>query len=311
MRRALMLLLTIAALAMLPQPGAAQATPFAPVAVVNGAAITGYDLDQRMRLIELFARSGGDRQALQQAALDQLIEDRLKLQAGKRMGIAPSDEMIGSALETFARTRRTDVEALRAAAKRAGVSELALRDLVAADAVWLEVVRGRFLGRVEPSAAEIDAELGQGGGGVVYQLQEIGIPVREGRAAETEALAKRLYAELAAGGDFAAAVRQHSRAPSAAKGGNVGWVGLAQLPPELAQSLAALQPGQVSPPVRVPAGWSIVKMLDRRTGAAPAGSDASADQREQVRARMIDQRLGRMAEGLLQELRGDALIEVR
>lgn len=293
-------------------PAAIAQTPFAPVAVVNDDVITGYDLDQRMRLIRLFAR-GGDDQALQQAALDQLVEDRLKLQAGERLGIAAGDELIAEALETFATTRQTTPEALRAAAAKAGVSDLALRDLVAADAVWREVVRGRFLGRVEPSAGEVDAEIGligQGGGTTAYRLQEIGLPVRQGREAETKALADRLYAELAAGGDFAAAVRQHSRAPTAAQDGNLGWVQGSQIPPGLAQSLDGLQPGQVTPPVRVPAGFSIVKLLERSEAGA-GGTDVSPEARERVRAKMIDTRLGRLAEGLMQELRRDALIEIR
>lgn len=303
----------LAALALLPLPMAAQTTPFAPVAVVNDAAITGFDLEQRMRLLQVMT-DGADPATLRTAALDQLVEDRLKLQEGQRLGIRPTEEMLTTALQRFAGARGLTPEALIERLGRAGVSDLALKDLLSADAVWVEVVRGRFLSRVEPAEGEIDAEIGligQGGASTAYRLQEIGLPITAANQAEARALAGQLYAELAAGGDFTAAVRRYSQAPSAEKGGEVGWVDANRLPPELASTLASLTPGQISPPVQVAAGYSIVKVLEVRRSEAGNVAEASPEVRDQIRRKMIEQRIGRLAEGLLQELRRDALIQLR
>ncbi len=193
-----------------------------------------------------------------------------------------------------------------------GVTEQALDDMVAAQVVWLNVVRSRFADRVQPGEAEIDAELAQLGSGVTeYRVLEIGLPLTaNGRtAAETRALAQELSASLSQGGDFGQAVARYSSAPSAERGGEVGWVTPERMPPELRESLALMEVGQVSQPMEVAGGLSIVKLEDRRqTTAAPAAVQRS---RDQVRTQMVNERSERLAEGLLQEMRRDALIEVR
>jgi parvulin-like peptidyl-prolyl isomerase len=81
------------------------------------------------------------------------------------------------------------------------------------------------------------------------------------------------------------------------------------MPPELRQTLAQLEVGQVSPPLPVAGGLSILKLVDKRqTAGTPAAEPRS---REEVRNALITERSDRLAEGLLQEMRRDALIEVR
>jgi len=54
-------------------------TAFRPVAVVNDSVITVYDLTQRAQLMGLLGFPAANQEALQSAALDRLVEDRLKL----------------------------------------------------------------------------------------------------------------------------------------------------------------------------------------------------------------------------------------
>ena len=83
-------------------------------------------------------------------------------------------------------------------------------DMVGAQMVWLNVVRTRFSGRVEPAESEIDAELAQrtSAASTEYLISEIGLPLQgDGRTAdETRALADRLSETLNQGGDFQQAV---------------------------------------------------------------------------------------------------------
>ena len=309
MRLRLFIALALAAVA---ATGAAAAqTPFRPVAVVNDSVVTGFDLAQRTLILDALGYRG-DRGQLQTAALDELVEDKLKLQAGEQIGVTPTPELIASGIEEYARLTGTTPEGFRQGMRARGVTDQALEDLVAAQVVWLDVIRRRFGDQVQPAEADIDAEMALGGGGVTeYRVLEIGLPLTaDGRTeAETRALAQELSASLGGGGDFGAAVARYSDAPSAARGGEVGWVITDRMPPELRQTLAELEVGQVSPPLDVAGGLSILKLLDKRqTGAAPAAAPRS---REQVRDALITQRSERLADGLLQELRRDALIEVR
>ena len=297
-------------------PAMAQSqTMFRPVAVVNDSAITGYDLAQRAQILVAMGFNAASADALRAAALDRLIEDRLKLQEAKRAGLSATPEQIASAVEEFAQNAGLSTDELRATMSAKGVTEQALLDLVEAELMWRELVRARFARRVEPGEAEIDGEIALIGGsaGISYRIIEIGLPMTEaGRTeAETIALADRLVASLSQGGDFSQAVRTYSRAPSAARGGDVGWVPADRLPAEIADALAGLEPGQVTRPLRVSGGYSILKLVDQRTDAAPAADPKDQELRERVRRRLINQQIARLAEGLLQELRRDALIELR
>ena len=310
--RALLVMGVIAAFHSGHQPAEAQ-TRFRPIAVVNDSAITGFDLAQRAQILVVMGFASADADALRAAALDQLVEDRLKLQAGKALGIEPTPEVVEATLTAIAKNRDLSAAEFKALMNNKGVTDMALEDLAAAEAVWRQVIRARFTQRVQPGEAEIDTEIAllKRGGDSEYRFLEIGLPlVIDGRTEEqTRALAEQLYARLKAGGDFKAAVKKYSRSTSAARGGDVGWVSTLRMPPEMQSAVATMSVGSVSPPLSVPGGLSILKMVDQR--ARTIADAADPELRERIRTQLILRKSARLAEGLLQELRRDALIDVR
>jgi len=308
----LLIAIAVAIGAMAPQQAVAQ-TEFRPVAVVNDSAITGFDLTQRARLMVALGLAAADAEDLRPTALDQLVLDRLKLQAGRVIGLKPSPEMIATGIAELASRGDISVAEFKALMSNQGVTTMALEDLAGAEGVWRQVIRARFANLVQPGEAEIEAELAlvQKYGSAEYRMLEIGLPlVDDGRnETQTRALAERLATELNGGGDFAKAVAKYSRATSAQRGGDVGWVSTARMPPELARAVAALGIGAVSRPLDVPGGLSILKVVEKRSTGAAGASDPQL--REQIRRRLIIRKSARLAEGLLQEMRRDALIEIR
>lgn len=296
-------------------PAAAQQTAFRPVAVVNDQAITGYDLQQRTRILSLLGFQAASEEALQRAALDVLIEDRLKLQEGKRLGITPTPELMEQAKADFASRLNTEPDTLMALFSNQGVGETAVEDMLGAEAVWREVVRIRFARRLEPGEAEIDAELGllQGQGVTTYRLREIGLPATgDGRTeASTRELAERIAAEIAAGTDFAEAAKRYSRSPSASRGGEIGWVPERNLPADVVAAIRSLESGQISQPLAVPGGFSILQVMEKRVEQREGVDASDPETRQRVRRALMAQQSARLSEGLLQELRRDALIEIR
>jgi len=290
-------------------------TMFRPVAIVNDSAITGFDLAQRAQILVALGFTTANPDVLRAEALDRLIEDRLKEQEAKRLGLSSAQEDIDSAVAEYANLAGLSENEFRTALSAQGVTGQALNDMATAYVLWSQVVRSRFANRVEPGEADIDAEIAlmQSRAGASYRVQEIDLPRTDAGQtdAETQALAERLYDSLSRGGDFDAAVKTYSRSPSAARGGDIGWVSTLQMPPDLADTLSALQPGEVSRPIPVSGGYSILKLVDRRVDQADSPDSASPELREEVRRRLVNVRASRLAEGLLQELRRDALIELR
>ena len=248
---------------------AAAQNAFAPIVVIDDRVVTNYELDQRMRLLVV---NGAPRDApnLQRIALDQLIEDRIKRAEAERVGVELSEDERAEAIAAYAAQRDFSPAQLDSALARAGVDRDALAAALETDLLWRNLVRRRFGARAEPTDAEIDQEiaLAATGGAASYRIAEIALPFAARGEAQSRDLARRIAAELRAGGSFAAAARRYSAAASARQGGEVGWVPQSALPPAAATALAGLAVGEVSDPVDIPGGVAILRLLETRSEAA-------------------------------------------
>ena len=108
------------------------------------------------------------------------------------------------------------------------------------------------------------------------------------------------------GGNFAELARQYSEDGTAAKGGELGWVNPGDTVPDFEKAMNALQPGQVSAPVRSPFGWHLIQVLERRSQDMSKES-ARLKARQEIRARKADEAY----QDWLRELRDRAYVEYR
>lgn len=252
--------------------GAAAQSQFEPVAVVNDAPITGYDVDQRARLLVV---NGAPRDAqLGSIALEQLIEDQIKRGAADEMGIEANPAEVEQAVADYAAQRNVTVEQLEQRLRAAGVDRAALAAPLTVELRWRDVIRRRFGPRGEPSEAEIDQELALLAAGETrsYRIAEIVLPMAGRGEAATMRLADDLSARLNAGGDFAAAARANSASPSARQGGDVGWVAESALPGAVAQALSRVSVGSVTQPIPVQGAVALLKLLEQRTDSRAQAS---------------------------------------
>jgi peptidyl-prolyl cis-trans isomerase SurA len=107
-----------------------------------------------------------------------------------------------------------------------------------------------------------------------YEMSEIFLPAETPQEfAEMEQGAMRLLEQMQQRAPFPLVARQFSQAPSAAAGGDLGWISANELAPELRPVAERLQPGQVSLPIRTSTGVYIIAMRNRREGV-PAGASS-------------------------------------
>lgn len=108
---------------------------------------------------------------------------------------------------------------------------------------------------------------------VQYHVAQIYLALPEGADKAATAAVERKVAEVAKaahekGADFAALARKSSEhRETAANGGDMGWLPEDRIAPEMRSTIAALAPGEVSAPVKVPQGWHILKLLERKDAA--------------------------------------------
>ena len=256
---------------------------FEPVIYVNDQAITRYELQQRARMLQLF-RAPGDPREL---AREQLIEDRIKMEAAESAGVSLPDEAIRSGMEEFAGRADMGADAFVAQLEQAGVSEQTFRAFVRSGITWREYTRARFAPRVSVSDADLEraTQALTGGSAVRVLLSEIILPIRNAEeAAAQQGLAQRI-SNVESEARFAAFAREHSAAQTARQGGRMNWTAASDLPEGLRQIVLAMAPGEVSDPLPIEGGLALVYLRDIREGVHVAGAPGEMHGQDGPRAR--------------------------
>ncbi len=245
-------------------PVAHAANPYSAAYAVNDSIITHFDISERVKLLRAL---GVPSRNIQQDAIDQLIDDRLKIRAARTFGITISDTSLARGLAGVAASQNTTAEALWAKARARGVSRQAYDDYYTAQLIWRDLVQRRFRQAADPTSVELDNAINVAAA-VTQQtilLAEIALPFAERGEAATIAFAERLARDLNNGASFEAAVQNFSRSRTAANGGQIGWLAPERLPAAIAAKVVGLSSGQVSDPVRVSTGVILLKVIASRT----------------------------------------------
>ncbi len=243
---------------------------------VNEDMITSYDLKQRMLL--LIVTSGvqvtnDNYAAFQQQALNSLIEEHLQQQEMAHWKVKVTDKEIDDEVNRMARQSNMTGEQLVAELKRVGVEPQTLRDQISAESGWSELVGGRYHQNAQVGKAQVEATLDKlisDGQKPRYQLMEIYLdPAQAGGLDTAQKGAQQLYTQIQAKvAPFQAVAHQFSNAPSAAQGGDEGWVAKGTLDPQIEAALDTMQPGQVSQPITTKDGVYIFLLRQKSDGNA-------------------------------------------
>jgi len=111
------------------------------VVVVNGDPITNFDIDQRVKLIAL---SGGGKTASRQEAMEELINDRVKIKEGKKFNLDLSSAEVEVQYASMAARLRMTHEQLDKMLESKGIRPETLKSRLKADYMWSQLVRGRY-----------------------------------------------------------------------------------------------------------------------------------------------------------------------
>jgi peptidyl-prolyl cis-trans isomerase SurA len=240
-------------------------------AVVNGDIITGTDVDQRLALI-LAANdnkvSAEEKERLRLQILRNLIDETLQIQEAKASDIQIDEAEVE---QTYARVAQQsfnqNLSAMDAYLSRIGSSPASLKRQIRGELSWQRLLRRNvqpFINVSDEEVKELMERLNAAKGTEEYRIGEIYLAATPDAKPQVFENAKRIVDQLKQGGSFVAYARQYSQASTAAVGGDLGWIRLAQLPAELGNAARELQPGQLVGPIEVPGGFSIVYLIDRR-----------------------------------------------
>jgi peptidyl-prolyl cis-trans isomerase SurA len=248
-------------------------------AIVNDHVISTFDVRQRATLLLASAGIQSTPEMQQRAraqALRDLIDERLQIQEAAEFEVNVTSQDVDNRLRDIARQNDTDLAGLTSQLAQDGISVSTLRSQIEADIAWTRLMTGLYGARVRISEVDIrdtQERIAANATRPQYQISEIFLRAETPQEFnEMEQGAMRLLQEMQRGAPFPMVARQFSQAPSAAAGGDIGWIASTELAPELQPIAERLQTGQVSLPVRTSSGVYIIAMRNRRAGASAGAS---------------------------------------
>jgi len=250
--------------------GSAMPSVVKATAIVNGQVITQTDVDQRLALLAI-ANDGklpADQvDQLRQQVLRNLIDETLQIQAAKAAEIEVTQRDIDRTLERVAAGVKMTPAQMADYLKQNGSSIRSIRRQIEGEIAWRRLQQAKIENSVSVGDDEVKAvldRLNAAKGTQEYRVSEIFLAATRDTMPQALANATRILEQLQQGASFPGYARQYSEASTAAVGGDLGWVRPEQLPDPIAAVVRTMGPGQVSRPIPLPGGVSIVAVQDTR-----------------------------------------------
>lgn len=264
-----------------PEPAGPRPMTESVAAVINNEVITTYDVRQRIRLLIVSTGVQPTSQNLPQIereALRALVDESLQRQELKRFEgrakgakVFPTEKEVDAEIEDMAGQYSVKGPQLLKSLEGAGIEPATLRNQLRVQLGWRRYIGGRFRDNVrigDDQVTSMMARINAASAKPQYLVSEVFIDAqRAGGQEQAMEGARQLAQQLKQGASFAAVARQFSALPTAANGGDAGWLVSGEMPAEVEGALELLKAGQTSEPVPVRDGVYLVQLREKRSGA--------------------------------------------
>ena len=285
------------------------------VAVVNGDMITSRELERAVKP-ECIGQQLDPQKSpemadmVRKAVLDRMINEKILRQQAAKAEIKISDEQINAALEAMMQETQMPREQFFKQMEKDGWTEKMLRDRAEAQVITQKLMNENVIRKVVVTEEEINNYYRKHMAGLVTGRIRVAMLVYPG-----DVNAEKWAADIASGKvSFAEAARKVSVGPNPEEGGDLGFMDVADMAPGMAQVVANMRKGEVSPLLSLGPSSAQVAVLDiEEAKVDTADAEAKPDE---ATARRIEEilRRPRVQERLQQyttELRQKALVDIR
>ncbi|HUT73692.1 MAG TPA: peptidylprolyl isomerase [Armatimonadota bacterium] len=282
------------------------------LAVVNGEKIGRARYETLFQgIYERWDRAGlmslGGLEPLRARLLEEMMQERLLVAAAKQEGIKVSSREL----------KRELAQQVEAELKQRGGGDRDYRRLVEAsvqgrkdelrEQMLIQRLQQQVVSQVRTSDEDVRKSYRE------IRVRRLLVRIDEsGKAGLSEAMARekaeQLLAKLKAGADFAAMAQKSSDdKATAAKGGDMGFIGRGRTWPDLETTAFGLRVGQLSGLVRTPEGYEIIKVEAERSNL-PADFDRK---RAEYRRQYAQQQQTQVWGEFMERLQRQARVEIR
>jgi peptidyl-prolyl cis-trans isomerase SurA len=274
------------------------------ILLVNGEIITDYDIEQRTKFNVVAAHKTSPRQEV----IEELIDDKLKVQVARRYKIDITDADVESSFGDMARRMHLTADQLTQSLAQNGIDAKTLKARVRADLSWQYIIRGKFQSSLQVSEKSVLDQIAtekktEGGDvGYDYTLRPIlfvvprgNTALQESRRKDADALRSRFTA-CDSGLLFARSLRDVAIREPIVKNS-------ADLVPALRQILDKTEVGHLTPPETTPQGIELFALCEKKE------TKSETPEKRQAREKLFSEQFEAKAKNYLRELRRQAMIE--
>jgi peptidyl-prolyl cis-trans isomerase SurA len=275
------------------------------VVVANGSPITAYDIEQRTKL----TISSAHKTPTRQEVIQDLIDDRIKIDKAKSYGLVVSDDEVNQAFNGMASRQHIPMPAFIQFLTRAGIFPDTVKARIRAELTWTQLVRGKFNTTLQVGESDVAVAMRARNEadtvGYIYTLYPVIMvvpsgsppPVIEAKRREADNLRSR-FINCKEGLEMARGLRDVAVREAVTRSS-------ADVNEQLRDLLASLPIGRLTTPEATAQGLQMFAVCDKK-----ASKTESPVQRE-VKDKIFQRRFEREANRYLEELRKSAMIEYK
>ena len=261
------------------------------VAVVNNEVVTLSELNERVTVVVSSLRRQKtplpERSDLERQVLERAVMEKAQLQVARDNGLRVDEVQLDRTIGRIAENNNLTLAAFRLALERDGIQFDRFREEIRSEILISRVRQREVDDKIQISDSEIDLYIaetegrGSQAGSLEYEIAHVLVRLPEQATPDNiqraRERAEKVIAEARSGGDFAKLAASFSDAPDALTGGQMGWRSEDRLPELYAAALKGMRPGDTSAVLRSPAGFHVLRLIDRR-GGKDGGAGAPVQQ---------------------------------
>lgn len=286
------------------------------VAVVNDDAVFLSELRRRAAPIipSLLQDTPADRRQTEIARvydklLEQLIDESLIEQTANELQITVTTLEVDQALNNVQRQNNMTEDEFWTAVQAQGLTRQGYRTDIRKQLLRLKVINQKVRSRVRVNEDEVrntyEDQVRTARRTQRFRAAHVFFPVPPNASATLVAEVNRTATQARTGLN----VDNFDAQATTLSGGDLGWLDQGDLPESLENTLLDLEPGEISQPVRGPAGFHVFLLKERSQQAA--GMPTYEESRAQIEQQLMAKAMQRQEAIFLDQLRRSAVIQKR
>ena len=247
------------------------------IVIIENDVITQSEFEEKLNfLLNQYRISGNklpqDRSAFQKQILDRMVNTRLQLNHGKKIGVEVEEWMIDKAMEDMAKRSGITLTEFREEIISKGVNYNSYRNVLREDLITREVKRRVLSQKVKVSKKEIEEfikhqshvfkENNQ------YKISNILISISENPSEDEKSRSKKkiemIQKRFLNGEKFSTLARNYSDSGNASSGGDLGWRRISEVPRMFLEELEMVNKGEISNVIDTSNGYYLFYLEDKK-----------------------------------------------